>query len=260
MRLPTNAPAPNRLPLPANCSARVAFAASPQAAFVALLDGSIAAVALQQAPGGSGEELRLLYRNRDHATPVFSAPVVLHAAAGGGAEAWEQLLVVAHVEGRVRALRAASGAEVWSAHLRGQLFADLVAATAADELGAAAAGCGVVAATHAGKVYCLAAADGAQVRAGDKGMGQGDSTVEARGVHWSWQEQCADWFHAAPHHSPQLTALVRGPGGWPHLGSARCPGRWPAGCVLQRRRARRSAHRRRRVRHAGAGRLRPAAG
>jgi hypothetical protein len=177
-------PPPPRLPLSGACSSRVVFSSSRRHswAFVALLDGSAAAVRMSQQPGtgaaaagsaADGEaELQLVWRNAGHAAPVFSSPVLLasqpqHGAGGGGSsggsgnEDDQQLLVVGHVDGLVRGLQAVDGSEAWRVQLQGQLFADLVAA----------ADSGVLAATHASQLYCLAARDGSQLWCVDLGAG-----------------------------------------------------------------------------------------
>jgi outer membrane protein assembly factor BamB len=115
--------------------------------------------------------------------PVFSAPAVVTAAEGGGSGdsgggGGCQLVVVGHVDGHVRALRAADGRKAWRAQLRGQLFADLCTAPGPGLGGAggAAGGACLLAATHGGRAYCLAAADGSQAR-GAAACAQGDKTA-----------------------------------------------------------------------------------
>jgi outer membrane protein assembly factor BamB len=169
----------------------VAFSQPPsRSAFVALLDGSVAAVQLASTmPVGSSAtfELRQLWSSPGPA-PVFSAPGVARGQGGGDGsavamglgtrEAVGQLLVCGHVDGCVRGLRTANGSEAWRVQLAGQLFADLAVEPAGLPPGY------VLAATHAGKVYCLAAVDGAEVRgrlAGRCGAGTSKPMLRAVG-------------------------------------------------------------------------------
>jgi outer membrane protein assembly factor BamB len=196
-----------RVSLPAACSARAAFSQAPlqPRVFVALLDGSVLAVAPEApAPAAGGEggtttgeakaapargrRLRVAWASRGEGrTPVFSAPLFLQlgpcivscggsggggsSSSGGGDDSGSgQLLVVGHVDGAVRALRAADGTEAWRAQLQGQLFADLCAAPglglARLRGGGDGGGSCVLTATHGSCVYCLAATDGSQVGLG----------------------------------------------------------------------------------------------
>jgi hypothetical protein len=107
-------------------------------------------VGLSRPAGAAPPALELAWHAHGQgAAPVFSAPAPSR-------DGW--LLLVGHVDGRVRGLRASDGAEAWAVQLQGQLFADLC--VDAPGLGGACA----LAATHAGCVHCLSTDDGAQVR------------------------------------------------------------------------------------------------
>ena len=185
-----------RLALPAACSAAVAFSRRRRRAFAALLDGSVCAVDVVESGSGAGDggagaggssaapALQLAWRDAGHAAPVFSAPVAVAPRGGGrpqgqqqGEEAEEEeLLIVGHVDGLVRALPTADGGDLgsaggsapalrWSVQLPGgQLFADLV------PIGGGARPA-VLAATHAGALHCLDAARGARLWSLDLGAG-----------------------------------------------------------------------------------------
>ncbi|WIA29629.1 hypothetical protein OEZ86_012116 [Tetradesmus obliquus] len=170
-----------RYPLPAAGSAAVCFAASHGLAVVALLNGSLLALRInntalahlkqqqqQQQQQQHGQELLSVQWQFSGAAPIFSSPVVDEAAG---------LLLFVAVDGAVSGLGLDSGQLIWRTEVQQHVFADLLLLQAPKQQPAAAAAAGgikrvdklaaghrcLVVATQAGWVVGLSSQSGQEL-------------------------------------------------------------------------------------------------